>query len=174
MPIRLGSGDKLLILRRLDRNRTWESLDDKRYCRCCGATFIGRQVDVVGGTRGSGRLRLLCPTESCASTSQDWVYPARNSSDAAHSSRRPPMRRTIFMLWVSRACFGRCVPAPERCSNLTAARGFRSGRQTECAYKALGFRPIPEFTVRPIVRRVSYGHAGSRVTHCCRAIGRSR
>ena len=86
MPIRLGSGDKLLILRRLDRDRNWESLDDKRYCRCCGATFIGRQVDVVGGTRGSGRLRLLCPTQGCASTSKDWVYPARD--DAAHSSQR--------------------------------------------------------------------------------------
>jgi hypothetical protein len=90
MPIRLGSGDKLLILRRLDRDRKWESLDDKRYCRCCGATFTGRQIDVVGGTRGSGRLRLLCPTEDCVSTSKDWVYPAHDSSDATHSSQRHP------------------------------------------------------------------------------------
>jgi hypothetical protein len=103
MPIRLGSGDKLLILRRLDRDRKWESLDDKRYCRCCGATFTGRQIDVVGGTRGSGRLRLLCPTEDCASTSKDWAYPAHDSSDATPCSQKhAPAQQDVHVVGLAR------------------------------------------------------------------------
>ena len=72
-PIRLGSGDKLFLLRRLDRLSAWESLDDKRQCLRCGTVFSGRQLDVVGGTRGLGPLRLLCPTDGCPSTASDWV-----------------------------------------------------------------------------------------------------
>jgi hypothetical protein len=72
-PIRLRSGDKLLLLRRLDHLSAWESLDDKRQCLRCRTVFSGRQLDVVGGTRGLGPLRLLCPTEGCPSTASDWV-----------------------------------------------------------------------------------------------------
>ena len=80
-PIRFHAGDKILVLRRVDRNGSWESLDDRRQCRVCGTAFIGRQVDVVGGTRASGPLRLLCPTEGCRSTPAEWV-PADGSARA--------------------------------------------------------------------------------------------
>ena len=75
MPIRLRAGDKLLILRRLDRDGKWKSLDDKRHCLRCGSTFSGRQVDVVGGTRALGPLRLLCPSDDCHASQNDWVVP---------------------------------------------------------------------------------------------------
>jgi hypothetical protein len=75
MPIRLRAGDKLLILRRLDREGKWKSLDDKRHCLRCGSTFSGRQVDVVGGTRALGPLRLLCPSDDCYASQNDWVVP---------------------------------------------------------------------------------------------------
>jgi hypothetical protein len=77
-PIRLGSDEKLLLLRQLDRDRDWESLDDRRFCLCCLTTFTGRQVDIIGGTRELGRLRLLCPTANCCSTPKDWIYPTED------------------------------------------------------------------------------------------------
>jgi hypothetical protein len=82
-PIRLAAGDKLLLLRRIDHLSGWESLDDKRYCRRCGTVFTGRQIDVVGGTRGLGPLRLLCPTEGCRANFSDWVRTPRK----LHSER---------------------------------------------------------------------------------------
>ena len=40
------------------------------------ATLIsGRQIQVAGGTRGNGPLRLSCPTEGCNSIPMDWVLP---------------------------------------------------------------------------------------------------
>jgi hypothetical protein len=66
-----------LLLRRLDRERRWESLDDRRVCLHCRTDFSGRQIDVVGGTRELGRLRLLCPTENCPSTPNDWILPQK-------------------------------------------------------------------------------------------------
>ena len=51
--IEVQAEDKLRWLRRLDGGgRGWESLDDRRVCRYCGKTFSGRQVQLVGGTRG--------------------------------------------------------------------------------------------------------------------------
>ena len=73
-PLKLNASDRLLILRRLDHLRKWASLDDKRYCVCCGKIITGRQIEAVGGTRPLGPLRLLCPTENCVSTCEDWVY----------------------------------------------------------------------------------------------------
>jgi hypothetical protein len=73
--IELSSQDKLEVLRRLDRFRRWQSLDDKRYCLCCQQLIIGRQIEVTGGTRGSGPLRLNCPSEGCRSIPMDWVMP---------------------------------------------------------------------------------------------------
>jgi hypothetical protein len=53
-PIEFSSADKLNILQRLDQFRKWNSLDDKRYCLVCGNLIEGRNVLVVGGTRGTG------------------------------------------------------------------------------------------------------------------------
>lgn len=74
-PINLWDGDKLEILRRIDRYRQWRSLDEKRYCIVCGNIITGRELQVVGGTRETGPLRLICPTKQCHSIPMDWVLP---------------------------------------------------------------------------------------------------
>ncbi|MBV9008928.1 MAG: hypothetical protein JO354_07155 [Verrucomicrobia bacterium] len=67
--------DRLLALRRLDRTRTWESLDDLRVCRCCGKKITGRQIEVIAA-QGKSEMRLLCPTDGCSATMSDWIYPS--------------------------------------------------------------------------------------------------
>ena len=71
----LADDEKLELLRRLDQFRRWQSLDEKRYCLVCGELISGRQIQVDGGTRGNGPLRLSCPTETCNSIPMDWVLP---------------------------------------------------------------------------------------------------
>jgi rubredoxin len=73
-PAKVDGNDKLHWLRRLDVARSWEFLDNRRYCRCCGKTFSGRQVQLIGGSRPFGPLRLACPTPRCAATPADWIY----------------------------------------------------------------------------------------------------
>jgi hypothetical protein len=72
--IEVEAADKLRWLRRLDGARKWESLDDRRFCRCCGKSFSGVQVQLVGGTRRHGPIRFVCPTPNCPSTPADWLY----------------------------------------------------------------------------------------------------
>src|SRR5204863_7637267 len=74
-PINVSDGVKLEVLRRLDQFRQWRSLDEKRYCLVCGKIITGRQIQVAGGTRGNGSLRLNCPTERRNSIPMDWVLP---------------------------------------------------------------------------------------------------
>jgi hypothetical protein len=74
-PTKLSDEEKLEVLRRLDQFRQWHSLDEKRYCLVCGNVITGRQIEVAGGTRGNGPLRLSCPTERCNSIPMDWVLP---------------------------------------------------------------------------------------------------
>jgi hypothetical protein len=74
-PLALTDENKLQILRRLDQFRAWRSLDDKRYCLSCGNLISGRDVRVIGGTRGTGPLRIICPTERCHSIPMDWALP---------------------------------------------------------------------------------------------------
>jgi hypothetical protein len=73
--IKLSDQKKLEALRRLDQFRQWHSLDQKRYCLVCSKLISGRQIQVAGGTRGNGPLRLSCPTERCNSIPMDWVLP---------------------------------------------------------------------------------------------------
>jgi hypothetical protein len=73
--VRLSDNEQLQALRRLDQFRAWHSLDEKRYCLVCGKLITGRQIQVTGGTRGYGPLRLNCPTEQCNSIPMDWVLP---------------------------------------------------------------------------------------------------
>jgi hypothetical protein len=75
-PIELSGAEKLEMLQRLDRYRKWRSLDEKRYCLACGQIIEGREIQVVGGTRGTGPLRLICPTRNCHSIPMDWVIPS--------------------------------------------------------------------------------------------------
>src|SRR5438045_6341554 len=74
-PIELSNTEKLEILQRLDRYRKWQSLDEKRYCLACAQILDGDDILVVGGTRGTGPLRLVCPTRGCHSIPMDWVIP---------------------------------------------------------------------------------------------------
>ncbi len=74
-PVTLPDTDKLDVLCRLDQFRQWRSLDEKRFCLVCGKIITGRQIQVAGGTRGNGPLRLSCPTERCNSIPMDWVLP---------------------------------------------------------------------------------------------------
>src|SRR5213596_2690983 len=74
-PIALSDADKLDALRRLDQFRQWGSLDEKRYCLVCGKIITCQQIQVAGGTRGNGPLRLSCPTVRCNSIPMDWVLP---------------------------------------------------------------------------------------------------
>jgi len=69
----LPDAEKLNVLRRLDQFRQWHSLDDKRYCLVCGKIITGQQIQVAGGARGDGALRLSCPSERCNSIPMDWV-----------------------------------------------------------------------------------------------------
>ena len=74
-PVTLSDADKLDALRRLDQFRQWHSLNEKRYCLVCGEIITGLQIQVAGGTRGNGGLRLSCPTSRCNSIPMDWVLP---------------------------------------------------------------------------------------------------
>src|SRR5439155_19829988 len=74
-PVNLADPEKRDVLCRLDQFRQWRSLEEKRYCLVCGNIINGRQIQVAGGTRGNGALRLSCPTERCKSILIDWVLP---------------------------------------------------------------------------------------------------
>ena len=74
-PIKLSDEDKLETLQRLDQFRQWHSLDEKRYCLVCGKIITGREIQMIGSTRGSGLLRIICPTEYCNAMPMDWVRP---------------------------------------------------------------------------------------------------
>jgi hypothetical protein len=74
-PIKLSDEEKLDILQRLDQFRQWHSLDEKRYCLACGEIITGREIQVIGGTRGNEPLRIICPTYNCKAIPMDWVRP---------------------------------------------------------------------------------------------------
>jgi hypothetical protein len=74
-PIKLSDEEKLDVLQRLDRFRQWHFLDEKRYCLVCGEIITGREIQVIGGTRENGPLRIICPTEHCDAMPMEWVRP---------------------------------------------------------------------------------------------------
>ncbi len=53
--IEVSGKERLKLLQRLDPARGWENLRDQRYCPFCRGIFSGREVGIVGGTRGLGR-----------------------------------------------------------------------------------------------------------------------
>lgn len=87
--IPLPQADKLATLQKLDQFRRWYSLDDKRRCLQCGRIFRGHDLEVVGGTRGLGPLRMQCPTPGCAALAIDLALP---SGSAAPSLSHNPDR----------------------------------------------------------------------------------
>lgn len=94
-----SDNEQLEALRQLDQFRQWHSLDEKRYCLVCGELVTGRQIQVAGGTRGDGPLRLHCPTVGCNSIPMDWVLPTDEilarveklaEGERKASARKPP------------------------------------------------------------------------------------
>jgi|SRR5438093_731748 hypothetical protein len=73
--IQLPDPEKLAALQRLDQFRKWTSLDEKRYCLVCSTIITGREILVIGGTRGTEPLRVICPSLGCHSIPLDWVLP---------------------------------------------------------------------------------------------------
>ena len=99
---KLSDEEKLEVLRRLDQFRRWNSLEEKRYCLVCGTLISGRQIEVAGGTRGNGPLRLSCPTERCNSIPMDWVLPtdeilAKVEKMAAEERKAAELRPSVVM-----------------------------------------------------------------------------
>jgi len=90
-PVKLLDEEKLATLQRLDQFREWHSLDERRYCLSCGALITGRQIQMVGGSRGTGPLRAICPTRNCHSIPMDWALPTDEVLTIlqTHSARNP-------------------------------------------------------------------------------------
>lgn len=84
-PLKIAPADKLRLLRRLDQYRRWDSLDDRRQCIQCGEIISGRDIEIVGGTRELGPLRLQCPTENCRAIPMDWIMP-KSASDGTKTT----------------------------------------------------------------------------------------
>ena len=77
--IELADEEKLDLLQQLDRFRCWQSLDEKRYCLVCGEVITGREIQVIRGSHGNGRLRITCPTEYCNATPMEWARPTEEA-----------------------------------------------------------------------------------------------
>jgi hypothetical protein len=92
-PIEVKPAEKLELLQRLDRYRKWQSLDEKRYCLACGRLIDGHDILVVGGTRGTGPLRLVCPTKGCHSIPMDWVIPTEQVLQRMSALEEQQLRR---------------------------------------------------------------------------------
>ena len=76
-PFQSGTEDKLAALRRLDKGRPWNSLDDRLYYTNCKNVISGRLIEVVGGTNGLRALHLKCSTPGCLATPADWILPVK-------------------------------------------------------------------------------------------------
>jgi hypothetical protein len=79
-PIRPAGEHKLAALRRIDKGRPWNSLDDQLYCTTCKSVISGRKIEVVGGTNGLRALHLKCCTPDCPSTPADWILPVKSDT----------------------------------------------------------------------------------------------
>jgi len=76
--IDISDEQKMRILRRHDKFRQWQSLDEKRYCLHCGEIITGRQIRVIKNGDGAVTNRLACPTGGCDSTPIEWVEPTED------------------------------------------------------------------------------------------------
>jgi hypothetical protein len=85
-PLDLAANEQLRTLRWLDPRSQWTSLRDRRRCLGCGELFTGREIEVFGGTRASGPLRVHCPTENCGAGPQRWVAVNAPHADGNHEA----------------------------------------------------------------------------------------
>jgi len=105
-PIQFADMDKLEILRHLDRYRTWRSLDEKRYCLACSSIIQGHDILVVGGTRGTGPLRVICASGGCHSIPMDWVLPTDEVLARMAMLQKAPSGQGQSAVHPSRISFG--------------------------------------------------------------------
>jgi hypothetical protein len=47
----------------------------KAFCLVYGKIITGREIQVIGDTRGNGPRRIICPMEHCNAMPIDWVQP---------------------------------------------------------------------------------------------------
>ena len=160
VPLRLPVEDKLDALRKLDPAGHWESLDSARYCTLCDHVITGRQIEVAGGTRAHGPLRLECPTDGCIATPVDWISPA--DRPARGTERREEATKQSQPAGAHRAGFVRIDARTEGISithNGSAAvvRRTRSGRVgTLLELAELNEKPAPRGRLlRWIMRNVA-------------------
>src|SRR5262249_29399416 len=73
-PVRLDPADRLILLRRLDRFRKWQSPDDRRFCRCCHKFTTGRQIQVIDATAQERSFQVPYPAKDFAFNLDDLVY----------------------------------------------------------------------------------------------------
>jgi hypothetical protein len=79
--------ERLQILRNLDTERNWYSLDDKRVCAVCDRVFSGRQIEIKMDCAGCYELK--CPTPLCASHIGNWFLCELSPARYTRSARRP-------------------------------------------------------------------------------------
>lgn len=84
--LNLSPREHLELIRRLDREHPWESLGDERYCSVCREVFSASDIEIVGGTRAFGPLRLQCPTLRCTAAPDSWL-PVSNRRTRARAGR---------------------------------------------------------------------------------------
>ena len=80
--------DRLDILREVDVERKWYSLDDKRICVVCDHVITGRQVEII--REPGGTYSLKCPTPGCPSDFRHWLL--SELSPARYQTYRPRSR----------------------------------------------------------------------------------
>jgi hypothetical protein len=86
MPRHLIPEERLQILRKADRFRRWNSLDDERVCVVCERIFSGRQIEIIRDQRG--RQLLKCPTDGCPSFVAHWFYVGSTTTEASRRTER--------------------------------------------------------------------------------------
>ena|SRR6266513_1671724 len=69
MSQKFNSQERLEILRGVDVQRHWSSLDEKRVCVICEKIITGRQIEIRGGP---DHYSLHCPTEDCPAAFSQW------------------------------------------------------------------------------------------------------
>ena len=80
---------RLDILRKIDRDSGWSSLNDQRTCLLCDRLFTGRQIEIDAGKSG---CTLHCPTPGCPSHFTHWsaasVRPSRGDHQGVDDEQR--------------------------------------------------------------------------------------
>ena len=70
---------RLEVLRNLDSERKWSSLDDRRLCLVCDRIITGRHIAIRRDQHGQDVLR--CPTKGCPAFVSHWLYVGRNPEE---------------------------------------------------------------------------------------------